>query len=548
MKAILLNMNELSDSTELYESKPNRFISSFIYIVLAFLVIAGLWLYASKTDIVTKASGIVRTKDSVITVSTEVSGEILSLNVSDGEAVEAGQELMTLRHDAILQELNSSEHELTSVRQRIAALEGYRLSLEGDAAALEAQRDNPYHNEYQSRYQKLSVETDEVFAQNKLQKKQQETGIQSMNVSLRALEEQRSALQQARSGIVNQKNTLPTNSTYYSTVDAYLKDVQSIRTKYNGQIRATEENQRLEENRRKAEQEQQAALQQAAAAQTAQIGSDGSAPQELPTAQVAALPLLSSSPSAGSSYSKQELELAMQTELNALQAKQISALDQQLQSVESSILQMNNSRSEATGQLRGMEEQHLTNRIEQTKLAEINTVFAEIGSYQVKQSELEKAVEALKQSREQYIITAKESGVVNFLSHPAVGNTISAGNPVLTIIPDGGGILEMETYIDNADIGKMKEGMKVKYQIAAFPSNEYGPLYGTIQSISKDIKVSREDKQAYYLAVCTVEKPFVSNKNGTKEALKVGMASEVHIITDEKRMSSYLLEKLDLWD
>ena len=271
MKAILLNMNELSDSTELYESKPNRFISSFIYIVLALLVIAGLWLYASKTDIVTKASGIVRTKDSVITVSTEVSGEILSLNVSDGEAVEAGQELMTLRHDAILQELNSSEHELTSVRQRIAALEGYRLSLEGDAAALEAQRDNPYHNEYQSRYQKLSVETDEVFAQNKLQKKQQETGIQSMNVSLRALEEQRSALQQARSGIVNQKNTLPTNSTYYSTVDAYLKDVQSIRTKYNGQIRATEENQRLEENRRKAEQEQQAALQQAAAAQTAQI-------------------------------------------------------------------------------------------------------------------------------------------------------------------------------------------------------------------------------------------------------------------------------------
>ena len=52
MKPIIVDLKDISDSTEVYDSKPNRFVPYTIYIICAILAIALIWMYLFRMDIV----------------------------------------------------------------------------------------------------------------------------------------------------------------------------------------------------------------------------------------------------------------------------------------------------------------------------------------------------------------------------------------------------------------------------------------------------------------------------------------------------------------
>lgn len=58
MKPIIIDMKDMSDSTEVYDSKPNRFMIYTIYAILLIFVIALIWMYFTVIDIVVKSDGI----------------------------------------------------------------------------------------------------------------------------------------------------------------------------------------------------------------------------------------------------------------------------------------------------------------------------------------------------------------------------------------------------------------------------------------------------------------------------------------------------------
>ena len=60
MKPIIIDMKDMSDSTEVYDSKPNRFMIYTIYAILLIFVIALIWMYFTVIDIVVKSDGILR--------------------------------------------------------------------------------------------------------------------------------------------------------------------------------------------------------------------------------------------------------------------------------------------------------------------------------------------------------------------------------------------------------------------------------------------------------------------------------------------------------
>lgn len=62
MKPIIINMNEMSDSREAYESKPSKIIPIFLYICLALVVTAIIWMSIGRIDIVVEAPGLIRPK------------------------------------------------------------------------------------------------------------------------------------------------------------------------------------------------------------------------------------------------------------------------------------------------------------------------------------------------------------------------------------------------------------------------------------------------------------------------------------------------------
>lgn len=76
MKPILINLNEISDSREVYDSKPNILFSAFIYSILSLFIVSLLWMYFSRVDIVVKSDGMLRPNDQVATVLNTYSSTI----------------------------------------------------------------------------------------------------------------------------------------------------------------------------------------------------------------------------------------------------------------------------------------------------------------------------------------------------------------------------------------------------------------------------------------------------------------------------------------
>ena len=92
------------------------------------------------------------------------------------------------------------------------------------------------------------------------------------------------------------------------------------------------------------------------------------------------------------------------------------------------------------------------------------------------------------------------------------------------------------------------EGQNVKLEIAAYPASEYGMLVGTVDVVSKDIKVDSSTGSAYYLVKVCCEQTKLYNKEGKSVDVINGMACQAKIITDEQSAIRYVLNKIDLVD
>ena len=97
MKPITIEMKDLSESTVIYERKPNPSIVAFIYILLGILAIAVAWMALSEIDLISEAEGSVSYTDDAAEVTCDYSARITKSNVSDGEYVTEGPVLYEAR-------------------------------------------------------------------------------------------------------------------------------------------------------------------------------------------------------------------------------------------------------------------------------------------------------------------------------------------------------------------------------------------------------------------------------------------------------------------
>ena len=73
MKPIIVDMKDMSDTTEVYESRPTPLLIYFIYLLMVILGAALLWMYFSDIDIVVKSNGIFKSGGEVYDVSCNLS-------------------------------------------------------------------------------------------------------------------------------------------------------------------------------------------------------------------------------------------------------------------------------------------------------------------------------------------------------------------------------------------------------------------------------------------------------------------------------------------
>lgn len=168
---------------------------------------------------------------------------------------------------------------------------------------------------------------------------------------------------------------------------------------------------------------------------------------------------------------------------------------------------------------------------------------SDLTTHQISIAELQAQESQLLKEKELYTIKAPTSGTIQQLVGKYQGSYIQAGEVLGVISPDSS--LLVECYVPPKDMGLLKKGMKVTYQIDALNYNDWGFAYGTIEEIASDFDVI--DKQPVFRVKCKLDTKSLKLKNGYTTTLKKGMTLRARFIITERSLYQLLYDKVDDW-
>ena len=160
MKPIIIDLKDISDSTEIYDAKPNKIFIIFIYMILGMLTIALVWACLWKLDIVIKSNGMFKMEDATNVISTQILVKWKKVNINEGMYINEGDTILTIEHKKDNEQLELYEGLLAETDERLEMLNGYMDYLNDKITELEIYKGNSYYQEYQSRADILKTNKD----------------------------------------------------------------------------------------------------------------------------------------------------------------------------------------------------------------------------------------------------------------------------------------------------------------------------------------------------------------------------------------------------
>jgi len=151
--------------------------------------------------------------------------------------------------------------------------------------------------------------------------------------------------------------------------------------------------------------------------------------------------------------------------------------------------------------------------------------------------------EELNQLYETDRIRASVSGYLQAFNGHYTGNSVQAGEQICSISP--GGILMAECYVSSKDIGLLKTGQPVRFQVDAFNYNYFGVATGSIYSIDNDFILL--DKLSVFKVRCRLNEQILKLPNGYSGELKKGMGFQARFITANRSLWQLLYDGMDDW-
>lgn len=525
MKPIIVDMKNMSDSTEVYESRPNRFMVYTIYVILAIVVVAFIWMYFFKIDIVVKSNGIFKGSEAVYDISSAVTGRVKETHIQNGQFVNKGDILYVLEVESLSDTIVRYQKELEEANDRLELLSAYEESLDVGITALKSYLENPYYKEFINRrellFTNISADTDNVEGQTLLY----QGNVDSISSSINKHKEKIAKLNAVKQCIISRKNTFSyTENYYFSIVNSYLASYEYTSTQHDNKI--SEYKRQIDEYDKKISEMENLTV-------GASFATDIETLKEQRKAVVDA---------------KKSLENEKSLALNNLESQQISSIEQQIASLNDSILSMDMNLTSSKLQLESVNSVDTQSKKQIAILTEKGNIAAEILNYQEKKEECESYLKSYDIQNNNCYIKANSSGFFYIGQELRTGLYVQEGTSVGTIYPEEESKYYSEIYVENSDIARLKKGQVVKFEIAAYPSSEYGYFTGTIENIAKDISIDQSTGQAYYIVRAKCDDITIVNENGEEASIINGLACQAKVVVDEKNVLSYLLEKIDLLD
>jgi len=508
VKPIIVDINEMTDSTEVYSSRPKQFVYWFLYLILTFVVVTAVWMCFFKIDIVVKGVGTVAVANDISTVTNRLSGIVVEKTVQDGQSVEKGDILYVIEHQDYDLQLDAYKKQEADNDARIAILEAYELWLKNGTPIGDEYKDNSYFSDIASRMMLVENSEESLYQNYHDELSAYTTKIATSGNMEEYYQSEIDWNRRLKDAIVKRENPFSKDdSYYYSRIENYIAQYNSTAQQYDIQVN---------ELRRQKEELQETV-------------SDGDA----------------------SSLAIQQLDksisdylLRRDGALRAYEAQNIEAVEQVIQTYEQNIKVSQNSKSEYLDGKASLTNNGVDNKVTGMIATEQNAVAIELNSCRQNQQEIQKQIESLNIALENAYVKAPISGVVNTINDMAIGDYAAGGTQLLSIIPNAdNNTYVVKSYIANGDIAKIDEGMKVNYEISAYPSNEYGAMGGQVEFVSADLKVN-DSGSAYYVIESSVDSGELRNKSGDVAQLKLGMLCETKIVTDTKSVMSVLIEKI----
>ena len=148
MNPIILNIEEMSDSTEVYSARPSPVFVILIYVLAGALVLTLIWAGLFHIDIVTRADGMIRHGEATATITNRMEGRIISWSVQDGEYVQEGDVLFSIDPSELEQQEERCLEELENIEERLVIMDAYHRELDGETGALDNCSTNRYYEEF----------------------------------------------------------------------------------------------------------------------------------------------------------------------------------------------------------------------------------------------------------------------------------------------------------------------------------------------------------------------------------------------------------------
>ncbi|MGO9701445.1 MAG: HlyD family type I secretion periplasmic adaptor subunit [Xanthobacteraceae bacterium] len=138
-------------------------------------------------------------------------------------------------------------------------------------------------------------------------------------------------------------------------------------------------------------------------------------------------------------------------------------------------------------------------------------------------------------------LRAPQDGVVFQSNVNTVGGVVTAGDPVMLIVPESDSLL-VEAKVEPKDIDQVQFGQAVVLRFSAFNMRTTPELNGTVVRIAADINTDQRTGQSYYLVRIAMTADQIGRLGDVK--LSPGMPVEAFIQTGQRTMVSYLIKPL----
>ena len=138
-------------------------------------------------------------------------------------------------------------------------------------------------------------------------------------------------------------------------------------------------------------------------------------------------------------------------------------------------------------------------------------------------------------------LVAPVDGTVQQLTVHTVGGAVPAAQPLMQVVPRQSAV-EIEAFVENKDIGFVREGQRAEVKIEAFEYSKYGTVPAQVIYVSRD--AIQDEKRGLIYAIKVLLDRSVIQVDGREVNLSAGMSATVEIKTGTRRVIEYVLSPL----